>query len=112
MKLRNIPTQQPQPLAELISCRPGQVSSMSLLEGDPARSPLSMMLLSFAEGEHVSEEEYFGDTLYLLMEGSARVVMPDRTVELHAGDVFQVSAHVVHAIESITSFKVLQMTLS
>ena len=107
MAMRNLPTDAPALLSELVAVRPGQVSSMAL----SGSSAIDMTLLAFAEGESVSEEEYFGDTLYFIVEGAAVVVLPDRRVSVRAGEVFMVPAHVVHAVESDGAFKVLQITI-
>ncbi len=70
-----------------------------------------LTLLAFAPGEAVSEEEYFGDTLYLLVEGAARVTLPDSAITLQAGEVLRVPAHILHAVEPAdgNGFKLLQL---
>ncbi len=107
MPLRNLPTDTAASLASLIDIKPGQVSSMALTRD----AGFDLTLLAFAPGESVSEEEYFGDTLYLLVEGSARLTLPDSEVTLQAGEVFCVPAHILHAVEPInkSGFKILQL---
>lgn len=109
MELRNLPTEAAAPLAGLIENHPGHVTSMSLSRGAGA----GITLLAFAAGESVSEEEYFGDTLYYLIEGRAVVVLPEGRVPLAAGEVLRVPAHVLHALEGAGdgAFKVLQITV-
>ena len=108
MPLRNLPLDQAKPLASLIECRPGQVSSMALAHD----AGVDLTLLAFAAGESVSEEEYLGDTLYYLVEGSAAVSLPDHTVALAAGEVLCVPARTEHAVENVgVPFKLLQLTL-
>lgn len=108
MPLRNLPLDAAAPLAGLIDGRPGQVSSMALSRDAGA----DIMLLAFAAGESVSEEEYFGDTLYYLVEGAAEISLPGRAVRMEAGEVLQVPAHTVHAVNNVgCGFKVLQLTL-
>lgn len=107
MPLRNLPTDTPASLATLVEVHPGQISSRALSGG----AAVDIMLLAFAEGESVSEEEYFGDTLYHIVEGKAVIVLPDRFVSIGAGEVFMVPAHVVHAVESDGACKVLQLTI-
>lgn len=106
MGLRNLPTESAEPLGALISCHRGHVSSRALTTADV---PVSAMLLAFDKGESVSEEEYFGDTLYYVVEGSARIVLPEKRVPLRVGEVFMVPAHVVHAVEGDEAFKLLQL---
>ena len=106
MPFRNLPTDSAAPLASLIDTRPGQVSSMSLTRlGDP----VAATLLAFAEGESVSEEVYLGDMLYYLLEGEARIKLPDHCVGMRAGDVLRVPAGIEHAVEPTTAVKLLQI---
>ena len=108
MGLRNLPTDRPEKLSGLITCHPGQVSSMALTSlGDAT----SMTLLAFSAGEGVSEEVYEGDTLYLLAEGQACVTLPEGPVNLRAGEALMVPRGVPHAIGNTGAFKVLQITV-
>ena len=109
MPLRNLPKEKAAPLAGLIENRPGEVSSMAFSRGSDA----SMTFLAFAAGESVSEEKYFGDTLYYVVEGAACVVLPDVRVRVGAGEVLKVDAYVEHAVEGAdgAAFKLLQITL-
>lgn len=108
MGLRNLPTTHPEKLAGLITCRPGQVSSMALTSLADAAN---MTLLAFSAGEGVSEEAYEGDTLYLLAEGEARLALPEGPVALHAGEALMVPRGVPHALAGTDAFKVLQITV-
>ena len=63
--LRNLPTDDPAALAGLIDIRPARVVSMALTRSEHCQ----MTLLAFGDGESVSEERYFGDTLYLCAGG-------------------------------------------
>ena len=81
--------------------------------GRTAGGSVDFMLMAFSAGESVSEEEYFGDTLYHVVEGAADVVLPDRRVAVAAGEVFMVPAHIPHAVEGHegAAFKLLQLTI-
>ena len=109
MPLRNLPTDVATSLAQMIDIRPGQVSSIALTRN----AGFDLTLLAFAPGESVSEEEYFGDTLYHVVEGAADVVLPDRRVAVAAGEVFMVPARIPHAVEGHegAAFKFLQLTI-
>lgn len=106
MSLRNLPTDEAQQLAALITARPGQVSSMGLT---PVDSEASIMLFSYTEGESISEERYSKDVLYFAVEGSFDVVFADKAITLNEGDVLKVGADVEHAIEPTGLCKVLQI---
>ena len=112
MRLRNLPDDVATPLASLVTCREGQVSSMSLVAGGLDLG-LSATLFAFAAGESVSEERYEGDALYLCVEGAMAVTWPDgRRAPLVAGDVLRVPAGVEHAVEGAgETFKMLQVTV-
>ena len=106
MPLRNLPTDVATSLAQMIDIRSGQVSSMALTRN----AGFDLTLLAFAPGESVSEEEYFGDVLYYLVEGTC-VVLPESRIVLEAGQVLRVPAHVEHAVEDAggEGFKLLQL---
>ena len=57
--LRNLPTQQPQQLTQLIQIQPGRVVSMAMSRQEHCQ----MTLLAFGDGESISEECYFGDIM-------------------------------------------------
>ena len=108
MTLRILPYGQPVNLGDIISCRPGQVSSMGLSE---AGSTCDMTLLAFADGESVSEEVYLSDVMYVALEGQPAVVLPDMRVALAAGQVLAVPAGMLHAVEGDGPFKILQIAV-
>lgn len=105
--LRNLPTQQPEQLAQLIQIQPGRVVSMSMSRQENCQ----MTLLAFGDGESVSEERYFGDTLYYVLEGSMPLRMESGERTLTAGQCLAVPAGVSHAVGGGGSFKLLQITL-
>lgn len=106
--LRNIPTDAPMNLADAIHSKPGQVISMALSKSDHTQ----MTLLAFGKGEGVSEETYFGDTLYYILEGSMKLTEGENEILLHAGECIAIPAKTLHAIYGVSDFKILQITLS
>lgn len=105
--LRNLPVDHPEELAGLIEIRPGRVVSMALSRSEHCQ----MTLLAFGDGESVSEERYFGDTLYYVLEGSMPVYQKDKETVLRAGACMAVPAGVTHAIGGAGPFKLLQITV-
>ena len=105
--LRNLPTDDPAALAGLIDIRPARVVSMALTRSEHCQ----MTLLAFGDGESVSEERYFGDTLYYVLEGSMPVYQEDKKTVLRAGACMAVPAGVTHAIGGAGPFKLLQITV-
>ena len=64
-----------------------------------------------SDNEGISEEEYFGDTLYYVLEGKMSIGINGKTYELKQGECMAVKAKTAHAIGSKTAFKVMQITL-
>lgn len=107
-KLRNLPIDSPEPLKSLISPKANQIVSMALSSDEN----IHMNLFTFAEKETVSEEEYFGDAMYYMVEGETYIKQGERVDTLKAGDVFLVPANTLHAIGGKGSFKVLQIIVN
>ena len=106
--LRNLPIDQPRALASLVEIRPGRVVSMALSRSEHCQ----MTLLAFAEGESVSDEEYFGDTLYTVLEGEMPLNQGGQQRVLKAGESLRIPARTPHAIGGGSAFKLLQITVS
>lgn len=106
--MRNLPTQQPAPLAQLIDIQPGRVVSMAMGKGEHCQ----MTLLAFGDGESVSEECYFGDTLYYVLEGALSVSAERHTHRLYAGDCLAVPAQTPHEVAAPQGCKLLQIISS
>ena len=106
--LRNLPTGEPEQLAGLITVQPGRVVSMAMSRSQHCQ----MTLLAFGDGESVSEECYFGDTLYHVPEGGLSVTLEGAVRLLRAGDCLAVPARASHAVAAPEGCKLLQITLS
>ena len=105
--LKNLPSDQVAALAQMVTIQPGRVVSMALSRNEHCQ----MTLLAFGDGESVSEERYFGDTLYYVLEGSMPLRMESGERTLTAGQCLAVPAGVSHAVGGGGSFKLLQITL-
>lgn len=106
-QFRNLPVDHVVNFAQMIRIQPGRVVSMALSREEHCQ----ITLLAFAAGESVSEEQYFGDTLYYVLEGEMPLTIQDREYVLRTGECMAVPAHVLHAVGGTTSFKLLQITL-
>ena len=105
--LRNLPVQEPKALAGLIDIAPGRVVSMALSRSEHC----IMTLLAFADGESVSEEQYLGDTVYYVLEGTMPISLESRQVSVAAGQCFLVPGGTPHAVGGTEPFKLLQITV-
>lgn len=68
--------------------QPGRVVSMAMSRQEHCQ----MTLLAFGDGESISEECYFGDTLYYILEGALCLCGEDSRC-LQTGDCLAVPAH-------------------
>lgn len=105
--LRNLPLDHAENLAGMIQIRPHQVVSMGLAKSDHVQ----MTLFAFAKDESVSEEAYFGDTLYYNLDGIIWIDMESKSVKLMPGDILRVPGGVLHAVRGEDDFKMLQITV-
>lgn len=105
--LRNLPLDHAENLAQMIDIQPGRVVSMALSKNEHCQ----MTLLAFADGESVSEEQYFGDALYYVLEGEMPLTVEGKETVIHAGECMAVPANVLHAVGGTEPFKLLQITL-
>ncbi len=105
--LRNLAVDNAVQLADSIQVKPHQVVSMSLSRSEHVQ----MTLFAFAKGEEVSEESYFGDTVYIGVEGEVRIQTDYREVKLQQGAATMVPSGVLHAVRGKDEFKMLQITV-
>ena len=106
--IKNVPIGKPEKLADLIKIKKNQVLSKSFASS----GHVNITLLSFSGQEDVSEEKYFGDTMYYIIEGNTYLSQNKELIALEAGDVVSVPADVLHGIGGKDSFKVLQITVN
>lgn len=105
--LRNLPTQQPQQLTQLIQIQPGRVVSMAMSRQEHCQ----MTLLAFGDGESISEECYL--RYPLLHSGGGALCLCGGGQPLSSnGDCLAVPAHTPHAVVAPDGCKLLQITLS
>lgn len=106
--LRNLPTQQPQQLTQLIQIQPGRVVSMAMSRQEHCQ----MTLLAFGDGESISEECYFAIPSTTFWRGQLYVSVGEDSRCLQTGDCLAVPAHTPHAVVAPDGCKLLQITLS
>ena len=105
--LRNLPTEEPKNFASLLTPKQHQIVSMALSDSED----FQLSIFTFADKETVSEEEYFGDTLYFVLEGETYITIGEKAYPIRMGDVFKVKAHILHTIGGKGEFKVMQLTV-
>jgi mannose-6-phosphate isomerase-like protein (cupin superfamily) len=106
-EFKNLPVSEGMDLADLIDIESNQVISMAIAKGGNVQA----MLLGLSKGELISEEEYFGDTMYYVIEGSLSIVVEDNKSILKKNQIFMVKEHRINALEALEDTKLLQMTM-
>lgn len=106
--LRNLPTDKPEALKELISPKEKQIISMALASNEH----IQMSIFTFADKETVSEGQYLGDTMYYILEGETYIKQGEKTNHLKTGDVLLIPGNTLHSIGGMGAFKVLKITVN
>ena len=105
--LKNLP-QDPMALKDMIEIRPGRVVSMSLSKSEH----VSMLLMSVADDEEVTSEQYPGDLIYYVLEGSMPLQRENGTCVLREGELVAIPANEPHSIGGAGAFKLLQIIVT
>jgi quercetin dioxygenase-like cupin family protein len=106
--LRNLPTQEVKKLGALIEGKKGQIVSMNMSNSEDVQ----ISLFTFADKETVSEEEYYGDTMYLVIEGETHITQGQHKYHLKEGDTMMIPANTIHEVGGRGAFKLLQITVN
>lgn len=101
--IKNIPHEQPQDLAALVSVQPGQIVSRTLAQ-NPA---VSLTLFAFHEGEEISTHSSEGDAMVQVLEGEGLFTVDGVEYTVAAGQVLVMPAGKPHAVYAPRSFKML-----
>lgn len=106
--LKNILPDTPAKLEELVSIRKGQIVSMALSKVDNAQ----IALFAMSATELVSEETYWGDTVYYVLSGELVIGKDGLNHRLHDGEIMAVPAHSGHSLLAESDTKFMQITLN
>ena len=101
--IKNIPHEQTQDLAALVSVQPGQIVSRTLAQ-NPA---VSLTLFAFDEGEEISTHSSEGDAMVQVLEGEGLFTVDGVEHTVAAGQVLVMPAGKPHAVYAPRSFKML-----
>lgn len=101
--IKNIPHEQTQDLAALVSVQPGQIVSRTLAQ-NPA---VSLTLFAFDEGEEISTHSSEGDAMVQVLEGEGLFTVDGTEHTVSAGQVLVMPAGKPHAVYAPRSFKML-----
>lgn len=101
--IRNVPSEKPALLKDIINIRENQIISKVLTDSEH----IHMTVLAFDAGEGVSSHAAPGDALVVVLEGEAIITIDGRENHVGAGDSVVMPAGIPHAVKALTKYKML-----
>ncbi|WP_042276315.1 cupin [[Clostridium] dakarense] len=104
--LRNIKPFEAIPMTDMISHTGNSIASKALIDNDNTE----IRFFSFAKGESIDKEYYEMETLFVMIEGSAKVLYneSDETI-INKGDVIAMEANIDYGIEALSDVKLFNI---
>jgi quercetin dioxygenase-like cupin family protein len=104
--LRNIESFKAIPMNEMIKHTGNKIASKALIDNDK----LDIRFFSFAKGESIDKEYYEMETLFVIIEGSCKVLYnEDEEVLLNTGDIVAIEADTNYGVEALTDVKLFNI---
>lgn len=104
--LRNIKPFEAIAMTDMISHTGNTIASKALIDNDNTE----IRFFSFASGESIDKEYYEMETLFVIIEGSAKVLYneSDEAV-INKGDIIAMEANINYGIEALTDVKLFNI---
>ncbi|MCR1955658.1 cupin [Clostridioides mangenotii] len=104
--LRNIKPFEAIAMTDMISHTGNTIASKALIDNDNTE----IRFFSFASGESIDKEYYEMETLFVMIEGSAKVLYneSDEAV-INKGDIIAMEANINYGIEALTDVKLFNI---
>lgn len=104
--LRNIKPFEPIVVADMINHTGNKIASKALIDNDNTE----IRFFSFAKGEGIDKEYYEMETLFVMIEGSARILYKeDDEIVIKAGDMVAMESEINYGIEALTDVKLFNI---
>ena len=104
--LRNIKPFEAIAMTDIISHSGNTIASKALIDNDN----MEIRFFSFASGESIDKEYYEMETLFVMIEGSAKVLYgEDDEVIINKGDLIALEADIDYGIEALTDVKLFNI---
>ena len=104
--LRNIKPFEPIEMQNMIKHTGNKIASKALIDNDNTE----IRFFSFAEGESIDKEYYEMETLFVMIEGSAKIVYNENdAVIINKGDMIAMEADINYGIEAISDVKLFNV---
>ncbi|OOM75906.1 cyclic nucleotide-binding domain protein [Clostridium puniceum] len=106
--LRNIKPFEPIKMKDMISHSGNKIASKALVDNEKHE----VRFFSFAKGETIDKEYYEMESLFIVIEGKAKVVYnEDDEAVINDGDIFALEADIQYGIEALTDVKLLNILI-
>jgi len=106
--LRNIKPFEPIKMKDMIIYSGNQIASKALLDNEKHE----VRFFSFAKGETIDKEYYEMESLFIVIEGEAKVVYNENDESVISdGDIFALEADTQYGMEALTDVKLLNILI-
>jgi len=104
--LKNIKPFEPFALTGMINHTGNKIASKALIDNDNTE----IRFFSFAKGESIDKEYYGMETLFIMIEGSAKILYRNNDeVIINAGDIIAMESEINYGIEALTDVKLFNV---
>lgn len=104
--LRNINPFKPIQMKDMVNHSGNKIASKALVDNDKHE----VRFFSFAKGESIDKEYYEMESLFIVIEGEAKVVYNENSeVVIKEGDIFALEADIQYGIEALSDVKLLNI---
>ncbi|PKL19584.1 MAG: cupin [Spirochaetae bacterium HGW-Spirochaetae-5] len=104
--LRNIIPYEPVAMTDMIQHTGSKIASKALIDNDNTE----IRFFSYAKGESIDKEYYSMETLFVMIEGSAKIVYKESDeVIVNAGDVIALESGINYGVEALTDVKLFNI---
>lgn len=104
--LRNIEPFKKIALNEMISHTGNKIASKALIDNDNTE----IRFFSFAKGESIDKEYYEMETLFVMIEGSCKILYnEDAEVVLNEGDIVAMESDINYGVQALSDVKLFNI---
>lgn len=104
--LKNIKPYEPVPMTEMVKHTGNKIASRALID----KGNTEIRFFSFAEGESIDKEYYDMETLFVMIEGRAKILYRESDeLIISSGDIVAMESEINYGIEALTDVKLFNI---
>lgn len=104
--LKNIKPFEPVIMTDMINHTSNTIASRSLINTDN----VEIRFFSFAKGESIDKEYYDMETLFVMIEGSAKILYKERDeAVINTGEIIALESGINYGVEALTDVKLFNI---